>query len=126
MSLNDTMAGLMNTVRNVSGTTGKLGIEDATAALSKLNLFHFETVYGVFSSGAAVESLTAPEAPGYTLLCWINAATDGQIMPIYIQNSTENVAQFWCYQRGTVNGDVHFHAIAVYIQSGFANVAGGS
>lgn len=125
MSLNDEMTGLMNVVRDVSGTTGKLGVEDATAALSKLNLFHFETVYGVFRSGAMEESLTAPEVSGYTLLCWINAATDGQILPIYIQNSTENVGQFWCYQPGTVNGDVHFHAIAVYIRSGFANVAGG-
>lgn len=40
MSLSDEMTGLMNAVRGASGTTGKLGIEAATAVLSKLVAFN--------------------------------------------------------------------------------------
>lgn len=72
MSLQDKMANLMGSVRAVSGTSEKLGIDDASKVLDNTSVF---TDHGIVSAGSA-NDLT--EAGMYSIQ---NNVTDGPTDP---------------------------------------------
>lgn len=79
--------------RTSAGNIAKLAPTD--------NLFHFEIVTGNNDptkpdlGGCARVDIAAPDVPGYKFAFWLNPASDGNILPTYIDFPSSQQAILW-------------------------------
>ena len=73
------------------------------------------------TSYSAHLSITAPQVPGYTFVCWSNPAPHGFVTGTYITNPLKTSAQIWLTDvyKGNLSGNTAT-AIAMYVKNELA------
>lgn len=125
MSIKEEMTGLMNAVRNISGTNSPLNIEEATNKLKNIGLFETRIVSGtvtdVKNNGIAGIPIKAPSVEGYAFLFWLNSSSVGQVTDSYIESPTNSSTNIW--SNDCFKGE-EFQSVAVYVKNAFSELGG--
>ena len=97
----------------------EVNVENGKVVLKNLkNFLHIEYIdYKVPKAEIAAIPITAPSVSGYSLVCWIGAASQGFVKGCYIDTPDRSTATIWFTQSTVDIGDGNrVTAYALYVK----------